>query len=44
MRVTLVHWSRGDREFHPGVAAMSAILKKKGHECRVIVDDNTMTI
>ena len=43
MRVTLVHWSRGDREFHPGVASMSAILKQRGHECRVIVDDNTMT-
>ncbi len=43
MKVTLVHWSRGDREFHPGIAAMSAILKKSGHDCRVIVDDNTMT-
>ena len=43
MRVTLVHWSRGDREFHPGVAAMSAILKREGHECRVIVDDDTLT-
>jgi anaerobic magnesium-protoporphyrin IX monomethyl ester cyclase len=43
MKVTLVHWSRGDREFHPGLAALSAILKRDGHECRVIVDDNTMT-
>lgn len=43
MKVSLVHWSRGDREFHPGLAALSAILKRDGHECRVIVDDNTMT-
>ena len=43
MKVTLVHWSRGDREFHPGVAALSAILKRDGHECQVIVDDDTLT-
>lgn len=43
MKVTLVHWSRGDREFHPGVAAMSAILKREGHECKVIVDDDSLT-
>ncbi len=43
MKVTLIHWSRGDREFHPGVAALSAILKRHGHEVKVIVDDNTMT-
>ena len=43
MKVTLVHWSRGDREFHPGVAALSAILKREGHECQVIVDDDTLT-
>jgi len=42
MKVTLVHWSRGDREFHPGVAALSAILKKHGHEVKVIVDNDRM--
>lgn len=43
MKVSLVHWSRGDREFHPGVAALSAMLKKHGHDVKVIVDDDRMT-
>ncbi len=44
MKVTLVHWSRGDREFHPGLAALSAMLKKLGHQVRIIVDDDTLGI
>jgi anaerobic magnesium-protoporphyrin IX monomethyl ester cyclase len=43
MKISLVHWSRGDREFHPGVAALSAMLKKHGHQVAVIVDDDRMT-
>ena len=43
MKITLVHWSRGDREFHPGVGALSAMLKRHGHQVSVIVDDDRMT-
>ena len=44
MKILFVHYSRDDREFHCGIAALSAFIKRGGHQSALLIVNDSMTL